>query len=89
MNPKIRVISDILLTISFLASAISGLLLKYYFISGPAGREMTFLALLRHDWSTIHSVSSIIFIILVAVHFIAYWNVIKCAPKVLKQKNDK
>lgn len=89
MNPKIRVTADILLTISFLASAISGLVLKYAFISGPSGRDMLFWLLGRHEWNEIHFYASIAFIILVAVHFIAYWNVIKCAPKVLKQKNGK
>jgi hypothetical protein len=89
MNPKTRVILDILLTLSFIISAISGFVLKYAFISGPTGRDMLFWLLGRHEWNDIHFVSSIVFVILVVFHFIAYWNVIKCAPKMLKQKNDK
>jgi hypothetical protein len=89
MNPKIRVVADILLTISFLVSAVSGLILKYAFISGPTGRDMLFWLLGRHEWNEVHFISSVIFIILVVFHFILYWNVIKCTPRILKQKNGK
>ena len=86
INPKLRVIGDILLSISFIVTAISGLILKFSFVKGIPGQ--TFL-IERHAWSLMHDYFGIALVVLTILHFIFYWNVVKCTPKVLSNKKNK
>ena len=84
VNPKIRVIEDILLSISFIVASITGLILKFGLERGIP--RQSFLSIERHTWILIHDYSGIALIILTMLHFIFYWNIVKCAPKILARK---
>lgn len=86
INPKLRVINDIFLTISFLVTALSGLALKYAFEKGI--RDQSFLMMYKHTWTTMHDYFGIALIVFTLLHFISYWYVIKCTPRILKRKSN-
>ncbi|MFC2103727.1 DUF4405 domain-containing protein [Bacteroidota bacterium] len=71
-----------------------GLLIKYVLLPGTErwvkfGRnvDMTFLGLDRHDWGTIHLILGIVLGVLLFLHIILHWKVIKCLYKsIIKRK---
>ena len=87
---KFNAIVDIFLAIFSLASAFSGFVLwKILPSSGfRGGRGLSviggFLSLDRHIWLKIHNFTSLAVVILVLVHLILHWQLIKGLPKLLK-----
>jgi|GEM_PF-2295934 len=65
---------DILSFKAFIISAISGFIL--YFMD-----PRTIILFARHIWNSIHLWSSIIFIILMLIHFVQHFNWITCMTK--------
>lgn len=78
-SPKINAITDIILTAVFLVLAISGLILKFILPRGAG--NLTALSIERHEWLSIHSLISIIFIIFLILHLLLHWRWILCIPK--------
>ncbi len=62
-----------------------GLLIKFTLIPGQErwmlygqNMELTFLGLDRHEWGTIHLITGGVFFILLFLHFVFHWNMLKC-----------
>jgi len=87
INPKLRVVGDILLSISFIVTAITGLVLKFGFAKGIPGQTLFLIE--KHTWTLMHDYFGIALIILTILHFILYWNIIRCAPRILYYKKQK
>jgi hypothetical protein len=68
---KINYLIDMMLLISFITVAISGLVMLYVH---------------SYKWSTIHNWSGIITILLAALHFILHWKWLKEASKNIFKK---
>jgi len=80
-------IVDILMTIAFVITAISGLVIFFFLPSGvKQGSYQTFLGIIKGTWSTIHDRSGILFILLGLIHFILHWNWIVAMTKNLSKK---
>lgn len=87
VNPKMNYVVDFLMTISFIVTAISGLILFFFLPSGvKQGSYQTFLGIIKGNWSVVHDWSGIVFIILGVLHFILHWNWIVSMTKNLFKK---
>lgn len=85
-KPLRNYIVDSLMIISFLVTAITGLVIFFFLPSGV--RQGAFLRIARRTWSVAHDWSGIIFIILVIVHFILHWNwVVSMTKNAFSKKN--
>lgn len=72
MKPKINYVVDVIMAVFFLITAVSGLVLFYYYkfdVSGP-----TILGVPRETWSFMHNWGGIILIALILLHFIFHWK---------------
>lgn len=84
---KLNIFNNIATFISFLISTISGLLL----LDNPGGHglrggggaiaDQSLFGIGPHDWSGIHTISSIICVILVALHIALHWYWVKRLPE--------
>ena len=43
----------------------------------------------RHEWGTVHCYLAIMFVVLIVVHLILHWNLIKCCFKLLCDSSQK
>ncbi len=91
VNPRINYVVDFLMTISFIVTAITGLILFFFLPSGvKQGSYQTFLGIIKGTWSVVHDWSGIIFIILTLLHFILHWNwVVSMTKNLFKKKIGK
>jgi len=91
VNPRINYVVDFLITISFIVTAITGLILFFFLPSGvKQGSYQTFLGIIKGTWSAVHDWSGIIFIILIVLHFILHWNwVVSMTKNLFKKKIGK
>lgn len=81
-KPRINYVVDFLALISFVATALSGLAIKFFMPSGVRqGRLQEFLGVQKGTWSEIHDWFGILLIIFVIIHFILHWNWIICMTK--------
>jgi cytochrome b subunit of formate dehydrogenase len=70
---KINFITDIFLGISFIVTAITGVLIFLFLPGGVRqGRYQLFLGITKDVWSLVHNYAGIIFIILSIVHLILH-----------------
>lgn len=88
---KLLALVNIASFIIILVSAFSGIVLWQILPQGngwQGGRNIStsnyFLGLSRGDWSNIHNVSSLIFILLIIIHLFLHWSYIKNLPKLIK-----
>lgn len=92
---KINLGVDIVIGLSFLVAAVSGVILLFAGSGGfQGGRNpaftQTILFLSRNDWKLLHDWSAVIMIIGTFVHLIFHWNWITCMIKnMLRGKNKK
>lgn len=74
-KPIINYIVDFLMTLSFIVTALTGLIIFFFLPSGvKQGSYQTFLGIIKGTWSVVHDWSGIVLIILIMVHFILHWN---------------
>lgn len=86
---KVNYFIDFLALISFIATAISGLAIKFFMPSGVRqGRLQEFLGIQKGAWSEIHDWSGILLIIFVIIHIILHWNWIVSMTKNMFQPNN-
>lgn len=86
---KLNLINNIATFISFIISTISGLAL----LEAPGGHgyqggsnapgDQLLLGVGHHDWSGIHTISSIVLVILVALHIALHWYWVRRLPEKL------
>ena len=82
VQPKTNYIVDFLMTISFIVTAITGLIFFFFLPSGvKQGSYQTFLGIIKETWSRVHNGGGILFIVLIIVHFILHWNWVKGMTK--------
>ena len=84
---KAKFIVDILMFIDFLVVAVSGFVLKIVYTAGErSGQAGTLFLFDRFEWLHIHSVASIVFIVLLLIHLILNWGWVKSMFKGLIRK---
>jgi cytochrome b subunit of formate dehydrogenase len=89
-KPKINYIVDFFMTISFIITAISGLVIFFFLPEGiKRGGYQQFMGIMKQNWILIHDYSGIIMLVLVIVHFLLHWNWIVCMTKSFFQKKQK
>ena len=79
---------DFLLFISFLVTAVTGLVLFLFFEEGvQRGGYQEFLGLIKHDWTMVHNWAGIAMVILAAVHLVLHWGwIVSMTKSVIKGK---
>ena len=82
---KVNFYIDLAMLIVFAALIGIGILIKFVLIPGQErwilygqNMELTFLGLNRHEWGTIHLIIGILLFVLLILHIIFHWNMIKC-----------
>jgi quinol-cytochrome oxidoreductase complex cytochrome b subunit len=84
---KINYIIDFLAGISFLITAITGLVIFFFLPSGVRqGSYQTFLGIIKGTWAIVHDWAGIIFILLVIIHFMLHWDWIVCMTRKIFQR---
>ena len=79
---KINYVVDFLLGLSFLITAITGLVIFFLLPKGiKQGSYQEFLGIVKGTWSSIHDWSGIIMIVLSIVHLILHWKWVVCMTK--------
>ncbi len=87
-KPIINYWIDVLMLLSFIITSATGLIMLFFLPSGVrAGGYQIFWGIIKHNWVSIHIWSGIIFMILVAVHFILHWYwMAKMTKRILRLK---
>jgi len=79
---KARYIVDMVTFLSFIVTAITGLVIFFFLPSGVRqGRLQEFLGIQKATWSFVHDWAGIIMIIFAFIHVIFYWKVFVCMTK--------
>ena len=92
MNPgtrnKVNFYIDLVMFVLMGALIGIGILIKYVLIPGQQrwelfgqNMELTFLGLDRHQWGSIHLVVGALLVVLLLLHLVFHWNMIKCLFK--------
>ena len=89
VSQKTNALIDILMGISFIISAISGLVLIFILPKGSGRAENVFFGLLRENWIFWHGIISLLLIFLVIIHLVFHWKWILCIPNFFKKDNKK
>ncbi len=85
---KVNYLIDFLALISFIATALSGLAIRFFMPSGVRqGRLQEFLGIQKGVWSEIHDWSGILLIIFAVIHLVLHWNWIICMTKNMFQSD--
>lgn len=83
---KLNAWINILMVIVFIPIAVSGVVLKYDLPKGSKRAGEAFWGLIRHDWLTMHDITSLIFTILIITHLLLHLKWIQCLPKLIKNQ---
>jgi len=81
---KIKYVVDVITFLSFLVTAITGLVIFLFLPPGEGrgrGVHNTLLGWGRHDWGTIHDGAGVVMIIFALIHVIFYWKVFVATTK--------
>ena len=81
---------DILLLISFVISAVTGLVLKFAFVSGQpgVGSGVLFLGTSKMVWIPWHTISSFAMVLLVLIHLVLHFGWLRAMTKTLVRKRE-
>jgi len=87
-KPHINLIIDALLLLVLAAMMGIGLLIQFVLVSGIRRREiygsqvdLSFLNWGRHEWGYLHYILGLIFLVLIALHIVLHWDMIKSIAK--------
>lgn len=84
---KINYIVDFLMFLSFLVTAVTGLVIFFFLPSGvKQGGYQEFLGIIKGTWSTVHDWAGIVMLVFVLIHFILHWKWIITMTKNLFKK---
>jgi len=80
---------DVLLLICFVVVGVSGIILKFVFVSGVpgAGRSVVFLGMNKMDLLPWHEFFGLSMIVLIGVHFVLHFNWVSCMTKSVFSKD--
>lgn len=85
---KINAINNILIFISFVLIAISGLVLKFELPQKNRGAGL-FWGWQQHDWLAVHDITGLVFTILIIVHLLLHVKWIRALPQILGTSRKK
>lgn len=89
MKNKLNYFVDVLLILSFLAVAKTGLILFFFFPEGvKQGGYQEFFGITKRDYGEIHDFAGIAFIILAVIHLILHWDWLWCMTKNLFNRKE-
>ncbi len=74
IKQKIKIMSDILLFISFIFLAISGFFLNF-FPKGPRSGQVVLFDLTKQQWQDLHTIFAYLLILFTILHLIFYWKI--------------
>ena len=87
---KINYFVDLLMLISFIINAITGLIIFFFLPLGVRkGGYQEFLGIIKQNWVDVHNWSGFLLIIFVAIHLILHWNWFVRMTKSLIQRGNK
>jgi NADH:ubiquinone oxidoreductase subunit 5 (subunit L)/multisubunit Na+/H+ antiporter MnhA subunit len=87
---KVKYIVDVLMGISFLITAITGLIIFIFLPGGvPRSGYQSFFGIIKNIWAEWHNYVGILMILLVLVHLILNLNWIICMTKSFFKKKEK
>ena len=87
---KINYIVDMLMLLSFIVTAFTGIILFFFLPSGVRqGQYQTFLGIIKATWITLHDWAGILMILLVLLHFVLHWKWIVYMTKSMFRKKQK
>ena len=87
-KPKLNYVIDFAAFISFIATALSGLAIKFFMPSGvKQGGLQEFLGIQKGAWSEIHDWSGILLIVFAIIHLILHWDWIVCMTRNIFQSD--
>ncbi|MEA1992919.1 MAG: DUF4405 domain-containing protein [Euryarchaeota archaeon] len=85
---RLNALVDLSAFFAFLISLISGIVLWLVLpegYRGGRGAAELFLGVTRHQWTNIHTVSSLAMAGIIVIHLILHWSWIKSLSKILKR----
>lgn len=87
---KAKYIVDLITLLSFVITAITGVIIFLFLPPGEGNRGIhsEFLGWGRHDWGVIHDWAGIIMIIFALIHVTMYWKMFACMTKNFFKKNE-
>lgn len=90
MKTKIKYLTDLITLISFLITAITGVIIFLFLPPGEGrrGEHNTLLGFGRHDWGAVHDWAGIIMIIFALIHVVMYWKMFICMTKNFFKKSE-
>ena len=71
---KLNYLVDFSMFISFLVTAITGLILKFFLSSGKRSGQNEFLGIIKGNWELVHDWIGILLIFIVIIHIVLHWN---------------
>lgn len=80
-KPRTNYGLDLVIFVTFVATAGSGLLLWSVVPGGRQSQAVTFLGGTHHDWADLHLIAGISMLVGVAVHLMMHWDWITCAAR--------
>ncbi len=87
---NLNYVVDVILTVLFLAVAITGFVMLLALPSGvPQGRYQEFIGITKATWAQMHNVSSILMTVLMVVHIALHKRWIYCTTRNIFKKEDK
>jgi len=87
---KINYYIDVLMLISFIINAITGLIIFFFLPTGvKRGSYQEFLGIIKQNWLDVHNWSGLLLLLIVVIHLILHWNWIVCMTKSFIQKKKK
>jgi len=78
---KLNYLVDFFMFVSFLITAITGLILKFFLPSGKRSGQNEFLSIIKGDWELVHDWIGILMIFLIIIHIVLHWNWIVAMTK--------
>lgn len=83
----LNAVVDIGCLITFIPSAISGLVLYFALPAGGRGSGwIEFLGIPRNQWVAMHNNSSLLFVVLLTLHLLLHWKFFWHLPQYLQSK---
>lgn len=85
---KIKCFVNLITLLSFVATAITVIALKFLPSGVRQAGQQEFLGITRHEWSGIHGFAGTVMIIFTLIHIIIYWKVFAAMTKSMFRKQE-
>ncbi len=78
---KLNYMVDFFMFISFLITAMTGLVLKFALSKGRRSGQSEFLSIIKSNWELVHDWIGILMIFLIIIHIVLHWDWIVAMTK--------